>query len=113
VFAELRRENQLAPRNRRGDAAALLDLSYAPFEENSRASFPAKATAMTRMSHFERLAESVELIARHCDYPGKREVVEQCAEEIGELLQAGKITDSQEEYLQEILRGGRCRRQPA
>ncbi len=74
-------------------------------------SLPAKAPAMNQRSHFERLVESVELIARHSDYPGKRDVVAQCAEELEELLLSGKITDTEEELLQEILRGGRCHRQ--
>ncbi len=67
---------------------------------------------MTKLSHFERLVESVDLIARHVDYPGKQEVVNRCAEEIEELFRAGQINDSQEGFLLQILRND-CRRQSA
>jgi len=67
---------------------------------------------MIKLSHFERLAESVDLIARHVDYPGKQEVVERCAQEIEELFQTGQINCSQEGLLLEILRG-ECRGQVA
>ncbi|WP_422923976.1 hypothetical protein [Singulisphaera sp. PoT] len=60
---------------------------------------------MITLSHFDRLAESVDLIARHVDYPGKQEVVDRCAEEIAELYQAGQISDNQEGLLLGILRG--------
>jgi hypothetical protein len=68
---------------------------------------------MTTLAHFDRLMESVEMIARHVDYPGKHRVVDQCAEEIGELSRAGRITDSQEGLLLDILRTGHCRQRSA
>jgi hypothetical protein len=62
-------------------------------------------------SYFERLTESASLIARHPDYPGKREVVERCADEVGELLRIGRITVAEGKSLLAILESGRGRRQ--
>ena len=60
---------------------------------------------MSEMHCFERLAETAGLIARHADFPGKRQVVERCREEVWELRSAGTITSDQAEALQEILLG--------
>jgi hypothetical protein len=66
---------------------------------------------MIKLSRFERLEESVDLIVRHADYPGKGRVIEQCAEEIEELHHSGEITGDQEAHLLAILRSGfGCRR---
>lgn len=68
---------------------------------------------MTQLSYFERLLESVDLIARHAYYPGKHAVVAQCAEEIADLRHSGRITGDQEELLRDILSGGCCRQRTA
>jgi hypothetical protein len=54
---------------------------------------------------FEVLLETAGLIARHADYPGKRQVVERCHEEIQDLTSNGQLTASQGEALRGILRG--------
>ncbi len=59
-----------------------------------------------RDSHkFERLLEAAGLIARHADFPGKRQVVERCREEVEDLTNSGAISSDQGETLQEILAG--------
>lgn len=65
---------------------------------------------MTPLPLFERLAESVDLIAHHPDCPGKFQIVEQCAEEIEDRLRSGQITEWQERFLLDMLRGGSRRR---
>jgi hypothetical protein len=60
---------------------------------------------MSDSHYFERLQETVGLIARHADYPGKRQMVERCQEEVEDLTNSGRITSSQGEALQEILMG--------
>lgn len=64
-------------------------------------------------SYFERLTESASLIARHPDYPGKREVVERCADEVEELLRLGRLTLAEGESLLSILGCGCAYRQTA
>ncbi len=56
---------------------------------------------------FDRLLETVGLIARHADFPGKQEVVERCRDEVDDLTDSGVITASQGEILQQILLGER------
>jgi hypothetical protein len=58
---------------------------------------------MNGISYFERLEESVALIARHPPFPGKGAAVEQCAGEIHELIRSGGITGEQGGTLLEIL----------
>jgi hypothetical protein len=58
---------------------------------------------MTRLSSFERLVESATLVARHPDFPDKPQAVEQCSQEVVELLQAGRITAPEAELLLDIL----------
>jgi hypothetical protein len=60
---------------------------------------------MSKSEYFDRLVETAGLIARHADYPGKRDVVERCREEIEDLARAGRITADEDEELQEILSG--------
>ena len=50
-----------------------------------------------------------DMIARHPDYPGKRVVVEECAEEIAERSLQGRLTPSQRDELLAILSTGRIR----
>ncbi|HMF36783.1 MAG TPA: hypothetical protein VKF17_09090 [Isosphaeraceae bacterium] len=60
---------------------------------------------MSNSHYFERLLESAGLIARHVDFPGKRQVVERCREEVEDLTSSGLISSAQGETLQEILLG--------
>ena len=60
---------------------------------------------MSNSHYFERLLESTGLIARHADFPGKRQVVERCREEVEDLTSSGVISSAQGETLQEILLG--------
>jgi hypothetical protein len=59
---------------------------------------------------FELLLETAGLIARHADYPGKRQVVERCHEEIQDLTSSGQLTATQGETLRGILTGTGDRR---
>ena len=58
---------------------------------------------MDDMPGFARLLETAVLIVRHADYPGKRQVVERCQEEVEELTRSGRITATEGETLREIL----------
>ena len=49
------------------------------------------------------------MIARHPDYPGKRDVVEECAEDIVERSHRGRLTPSQRDELLAILSVGLVR----
>jgi hypothetical protein len=60
---------------------------------------------MSDSRFFERLLETAGMIARHADFPGKRQVVERCREEVEDLTRSGVITSDQGETLQEILLG--------
>jgi hypothetical protein len=55
--------------------------------------------------YFNRLLETAGLIVRHADYPGKRQVVERCREEVEDLTRSGQISAAQSEALREILLG--------
>ena len=59
---------------------------------------------MVEMPSFARLLETAGLIARHADYPGKRQVVERCRQEVEEMTRSGRITATEGETLREILR---------
>jgi hypothetical protein len=60
---------------------------------------------MSDCHNFERLLEAAGLIARHADFPGKRQVVERCREEVEDLTSSGLISSAQGETLQETLLG--------
>ncbi len=60
---------------------------------------------MNDSHNFERLLEVAGLIARHADFPGKRQIVERCREEVEDLTSSGAISSPQGETLQEILDG--------
>ena len=60
---------------------------------------------MISSDYFERLVASVERIARHAYYPGIKEAIEQCLEDIDELMHAGRITAEEREALRLILLG--------
>jgi hypothetical protein len=60
---------------------------------------------MSDFHYFEQLLESAGLIARHANFPGKRQVVERCREEVEDLTSSGMITSAEGETLQEILLG--------
>jgi len=55
---------------------------------------------------FEGLIRVVGLFARHPDFPGKRDAVEECAEDIEERSREGRLTPSQRSELLAILRSG-------
>ena len=52
---------------------------------------------MDDMPGFARLLETAGLIVRHADYPGKRQVVERCRQEVEELTRSGRITATEGE----------------
>ena len=62
-------------------------------------------TPMISSDYFERLVTSVERIARHAYYPGIDEAIEQCLEDIDELMHAGRITAEEREALRLVLLG--------
>jgi len=43
------------------------------------------------------------MIARHPDFPGKRDMVEECAEDIVERSRQGRLTPSQRDELLALL----------
>jgi hypothetical protein len=55
--------------------------------------------------YFERLLGVAERIARHASFPGHQEAVEQCLEDVGDLIDAGRITTDQGAVLAGILSG--------
>ncbi len=60
---------------------------------------------MISSNYFERLVTSVERIARHAYYPGIDEAIEQCLEDLDELMHAGRITAEEREALRVVLLG--------
>jgi hypothetical protein len=62
-------------------------------------------TSMISSDYFERLVTSVERIARHAYYPGIDEAIDQCLEDIDELLREGRITSEEREALRIVLLG--------
>jgi hypothetical protein len=60
---------------------------------------------MISSEYFERLVTSVERIARHTYYPGIDEAIEQCLEDIDELMHEGRITAEEREALRIVLLG--------
>jgi hypothetical protein len=60
---------------------------------------------MPNIHCFERLLEVVVLIVRHPPYPDKGAVIEQCAEEIEEMVRSGGLTGAQGGTLLNILVG--------
>jgi hypothetical protein len=62
-------------------------------------------TTMISSGYFERLVTSVERIARHAYYPGIDEAIDQCLEDIDELMHEGRITAEEREALRMVLLG--------
>ncbi len=62
-------------------------------------------TPMISSEYYERLVTSVERIARHAYYPGIDEAIEQCLEDIDELMHEGRITAEEREALRFVLLG--------
>ncbi len=52
---------------------------------------------------YERLQQTMMLISRHPEYPGKSEVVQECLVEIEERQRIGRISIQQREALTAIL----------
>ncbi len=59
--------------------------------------------------YFERLLGVVERVARHASFPGHQEAVQQCLEEVGDLIDSGRITTDQGAVLAGILSSARSR----
>ena len=57
--------------------------------------------------YFERLIGVAKRIVAHASFSGKHEAVEQCLEEVGDLIATGTITADQGAVLELIL-SGRC-----
>jgi hypothetical protein len=55
---------------------------------------------------FERLHESVTIIARHADYPGKQEAVAECLDDIEARWRRGQLTLEQRFRLYAVLLAG-------
>ena len=55
---------------------------------------------------FERLEQTVTLIARHADYPGKERVVAECLDDIEDRWRQGQLTLEQQFRLYAILLRG-------
>jgi len=47
--------------------------------------------------------KTVERIAGHASYPGKQQAVDQCAEDVKDLIASGRITADQGAILLDIL----------
>jgi hypothetical protein len=62
-----------------------------------------RGTTMFNSCYFERLIETVTLIARHPEYPMKSETMDFCRQDIEELVHAGRIDVEQAVMLREIL----------
>ena len=60
---------------------------------------------MISSNYYERLVTSVQRIARHAYYPGITEAIDQCLEDIDELLRSGCITPEEREALRIVLLG--------
>jgi hypothetical protein len=60
---------------------------------------------MSCPAYFDRLVASVERIARHVYYPGIDQAINQCLDDIDELLGSGQITPEQREALRIVLAG--------
>ena len=60
---------------------------------------------MNSPSYFDRLVAPVERIARHAYYPGIDQTVDQCLEDLDELMRAGRISPEQREALRFVLLG--------
>ncbi len=60
---------------------------------------------MNSPDYFERLVATVERIARHAYYPGIDQAIDQCLEDIDELMRSGRITTEQHEALRFVLLG--------
>ncbi len=61
---------------------------------------------MRDTQYFERLLETAGLIARHADFPGKRQVVERCREEVEQLTCSGAISNPRPPSDQRRSHGG-------
>jgi hypothetical protein len=58
---------------------------------------------MSNLSYYERLVESATLVVRHPDFPDKALAVDQCRQEVEDLLADGRINLGQAEALRTIL----------
>ena len=67
------------------------------------------AVGDTTDREYRGLMEVAGMIARHPDYPGKRDVIEECVEDIMERSHEGRLTPFQRDELLTILSAGLVR----
>ena len=60
----------------------------------------------TPAQEFEGLVRAVGVIARHPDFPGKRDALDECVGDIEERSREGRLTPAQRAELLGILLGG-------
>ena len=60
----------------------------------------------TAEQEYRGLVRVADMIAQHPDFPGKRDVVEECAEDIVERSHRGRLTAFQRDELLAILAAG-------
>ena len=60
---------------------------------------------MNRLSYFENMVASVERIARHAYYPDIDQAINQCLQDIDDLMDEDRITPEQREALRFVLLG--------
>jgi hypothetical protein len=80
---------------------------WAPAAPASVPTPPSHGRGLTRDhppdAYFERLMKSAERIAGHASYPGKQQAVDQCAEDVKDLIASGRISADQGAILLDIL----------
>jgi hypothetical protein len=62
---------------------------------------------MNNSCYFENLVVCVQRVARHSYYPGIYQAIEQCLEDINDVMHSGRITAEQREALRQLLLGAR------
>jgi hypothetical protein len=60
---------------------------------------------MNSHGYFERLVMGVQRVACHAYYPGIGQAIDQCLEDIDELMHSGRITAEQREALHSLVLG--------
>jgi hypothetical protein len=58
---------------------------------------------MNNTDYFERLVMCVQRVARHSYYPGIEQAIDQCLDEIDELMHSGLITAEQRGVLRSLV----------
>ena len=60
---------------------------------------------MNSPSYFERLVACVQRVTRHAYYPGIDQAIDQCLEDIDDLMHSGRITAEQRKALRCLVLG--------